>query len=439
MKYAVVGAGVLGMSLARRLAGGAEVVLFEGADQLGGLAAPWSLGDVTWDRHYHVTLLSDERTREMYAAIGIGRDELCWVETSTGYFGPDEVLRSVSTPVELLRLPGLGLLDKARIGANLLYGSRIRRGERMERLTTEDWLRRWSGSAGFEAFWLPLLRAKLGDAHGQASAAFIWATMRRLDAARRNGMSKRFGYVRGGYARVCEAFGSALGEVGVDVRLSSRIGSITAAGDGLDVRIVGGEPERFDRVVVTTSSTVAARMCPDLLPGERRRLESVRYVGIVCTSLLLRRPLSGHYLTYITDPVTPFTAVVEMTALIDPAEVGGHTLVYLPKYTSVDHPWFSMGDDAVVGELMPYLRKIHPDLSDADVVAARVSRVPQVFAVPSLRYSERMPSISTSVPGLYLAGSAHLPFATLNVNDTLSLVDRVLDEARVGVEPGAFR
>jgi hypothetical protein len=37
-----------------------------------------------------------------------------------------------------------------------------------------------------------------------------------------------------------------------------------------------------------------------------------------------------------------------------------------------------------------------------------------------------MPSMTTSVPGLHLAGSAQLPFATLNVNDTLGLVEELL-------------
>jgi hypothetical protein len=67
------------------------------------------------------------------------------------------------------------------------------------------------------------------------------------------------------------------------------------------------------------------------------------------------------------------------------------------------------------------------------VVAARVSKVAQVFAVPTLQYSDDAPSIGTSVPGLFLAGSAQLPFSTLNVNDTLSLVDDVLSVT--GFEP----
>ena len=47
----------------------------------------------------------------------------------------------------------------------------------------DDWLRRWSGGRTFERFWLPLLQAKLGDSHREASAAFIWATIQRLYAA----------------------------------------------------------------------------------------------------------------------------------------------------------------------------------------------------------------------------------------------------------------
>ena len=69
---------------------------------------------------------------------------------------------------------------------------------------------------------------------------------------------------------------------------------------------------------------------------------------------------------------------------------------------------------------------MYPDLAESALVAARVSRVPQVFAIPTLGFSETAPSVSTSVPGLLLAGSANLPFSTLNVNDTLSLVDDVL-------------
>jgi protoporphyrinogen oxidase len=149
-------------------------------------------------------------------------------------------------------------------------------------------------------------------------------------------------------------------------------------------------------------------------------------MGVVCASLLLRRPLAPYYLTYITDPATPFTAVVEMTAFVDPAEVGGHTLVYLPKYVEPDDPLLGASDDDIRAAFWPYLARMYPHLHEDDVLAFQVSRVKRVFAIPTIGFSDAMPPMSTSVAGLHLVGSAQLPFATLNVNDTLSLVDEFI-------------
>jgi protoporphyrinogen oxidase len=421
---------VLGATVARRLArpehGNHEVVVFEASDELGGLASAWELGDVRWDRHYHVTLSSDEHTRAMYDDLGLA-DRVRWVETKTGYYGTDGRLRSVSSPVEFLRVPGLRLIDKLRIGLTIAYGSQVRDGERMERIGVEPWLRRWSGDRAFEVFWKPLLRAKLGDQYDVASAAFIWATIRRLFAARRAGLEQElFGYVEGGYAVVFDRFHEALTADGVDVRLACPVREIRRADSGLEVRTAAGV-EQFDRVVLTTAAPLTAALCPDLLDGERRRLEEVSYIGIVCASLLLERPLDEYYLTYITDPATPFTAVVEMTALIDPAELGGRSLVYLPKYTTEADPLFEADDADVVDQFMPYLRTMYPFLTDADVLASRVSRVRKVFAVPTERYSTTMPSLTCSIPGLVTVGSANLPFSTLNVNDVLALADEIIE------------
>ena len=83
--WAVVGGGFLGITLALRLRqAGHEVTLIEAAPELGGLAAPWQIGDITWDKHYHVTLMSDLRTRALLDECGLEQD-MQWVETRTGF------------------------------------------------------------------------------------------------------------------------------------------------------------------------------------------------------------------------------------------------------------------------------------------------------------------------------------------------------------------
>lgn len=435
-RWVVVGAGVLGLALALRLRDrGAHVRVLEAAPEVGGLAGAWELGDVRWDRHYHVTLWSDLRTRALMRELGL-EDEMRWRTTRTGCYAGDGRVYSVSSPAEFLRFPALRMADKVRLGATMAAASVVRDGRRMEGRPLEAWLRRCSGDRAFEAFWLPLLRAKLGDAYRDASAAFIWATIRRLGAARRSGLGEeRFGYVPGGWGRAFDVLAARADERGVVVETATPVAAVRrGTRSRVVVETADGAAHHAEGVVVTLAAPQAARVCPELAPDERRRLEGVRYQGLVCASVLLPRPLGGFYLTNITDPGAPFTGVVEMTALVDPAELSGCTLVYLPKYVAPDDPLLERPDEEILEHFLRYLWKMYPS-SLAEPVAARVSRVRQVFAVPTIRYSEHMPPIATAVPGLLLAGSAHLPFATLNVDDTLGLVDRVM--AAVDASPAA--
>ena len=126
------------MTLAYRLAQhGHEVTLYERAEQLGGLASAWSLGDIVWDRHYHVTLLSDTYTRSLLAELGL-EQEMRWVETKTGFY-TDGRLHSMSSALEFLRFPPLGLVSKARLAATILYASRVKNWQRLEDIPVADW------------------------------------------------------------------------------------------------------------------------------------------------------------------------------------------------------------------------------------------------------------------------------------------------------------
>jgi protoporphyrinogen oxidase len=441
---AVIGGGMLGLTLAHRLAQqGRPVTLYEAAPTLGGLAGAWSLtveGEepIVWDRHYHVTLLSDAHTRGILDELGLD-DEIEWVKTRTGYYSEGR-LSSVSNTLEFLRLPALNLFDKLRLGATIWYGSRVTNWRKLEQIDVETWLRQLSGGRAFRRFWLPQLRAKLGDAYTETSAAFLWATIQRLYAARRSGLKEEmFGYVPGGYARVLERFGALLRSEGVQIELGSPVASVESVDASEFVRgrvavtRVGGEVDHYDDVVVTAAAPLAARLCPGLAPAESARLARARYQGIVCASLVLRRPLEGYYLTYIADDV-PFTTVIEMSSFVDPRHFGGHTLVYLPKYLPPDDPFFSADDDEVRARFMPALFRLYPYLVDDDVLAFRVSRVRHVFALSTLGYSERVPPLHTSQPGIHLCGSAQIVNGTLNVDEAVALAERAARRLSVGAE-----
>ena len=109
--WAIVGGGMLGLSLALRLAQkNQRVTLLEAAPELGGLASVWDLNGITWDRHYHVISTTDTILRDLLNEIGLEK-QIKWVETKTGFYSGGE-LYSMSNSMEFLKFPPLNLIEK---------------------------------------------------------------------------------------------------------------------------------------------------------------------------------------------------------------------------------------------------------------------------------------------------------------------------------------
>jgi protoporphyrinogen oxidase len=414
---------MLGLTLAHRLAQRAQqVTVLESASEIGGLAGAWQLGDMTWDRHYHVTLLSDLRLRALLGELGL-EENMRWVETRTGFYTEGR-LHSMSNTLEFLRFPPLGLLDKLRLGLTIFAASRIKNWRPLEQVLVADWLRRWSGERTFRKIWQPLLKAKLGECYRQTSAAFIWATISRLYAARHSGLKKEmFGYVPGGYARVLERFAEVLAEEGVELRTGCRVSRVESQPDG-QVLVEDNRGSRwFDRVVLTAPSPAVAHVCRQLGEDERRRHGEIQYLGILCASVALRRPLANYYVTNITDAGLPFTAVIEMTTLVEPTELGGNHLIYLPRYAAADDEAWNWSDHEIEQRFMSGLEQMYPDFRRQDVKAFRVSRVKHVMALPTLGYSKNLPPLATEAPNVFAINSAHIVKGTLNVNEVVKLAE----------------
>lgn len=426
LRIGVVGGGVLGMYLSWRLRTlGAHVELFEAAPATGGLASPKQIGRFEWDRFYHVMLLSDRHLMSLVSELGL-KDSLQWGITKTGFF-TDGKLVSMSNAAEFLRFPPLGLFDKLRLGGTIFLASRITDWQALEKILAVDWLAKYSGRRVVEKIWLPLLKSKLGDNYKVASASFIWAIIARMYAARRAGLKREmFGYVDGGYRTILDGLQRAVDSSGVETHYGARVESVTRSGDANVVKTnlySGG----FDAVIMTLPTDAIAQLCPQLTSDEKSRLEGVIYQGIICPSFVTKNSLSPYYVTNITDGDVPFTGVIEMTALVDKKYFDGNALVYLPQYLTQEDSYWSNSDEAIYNDCLTALEKMYPHFTRDQVVARDISRARKVLAVSTLDYSEtRMPPIETSIKGVFVLNSAQIANGTLNVNETLGVVNNRL-------------
>ncbi len=437
MKVAIVGGGVLGLTLSHRLARqGHRVELFEAQPELGGLAASQRFGPFVWDRFYHCILPHDSNLLGVLGELGLG-DELRWAKTGTGYYAGGKFY-SMSGNADYLKFPLLSLLDKVRLGATVLHATRTARPHDLYRITAEAWLTRWCGKRVYETFWRPLLKAKFGPYHDQVAAVFIWATLTRLQGARKGATAREhLGYVHGGYARILGAFQSALEKAGAILHTGAPVRSIESLAERKGVRLAweGADPgtAEFDQVFFTGPTRLARRaVAADLLPvveaAERRYPTAGSYLGVVCLTLVLKRPLTPYYVLNIADPAVELTGLIEMTNLVDrAAETEGLSLVYLPRYLDSGDPAFGSSDEELVESLLGRgVRRLFPDLADDDIVDRQIHRARFVQPLPLVRHGAVGAEPPEHTPPFTILNTSMLECATLNNNEVVGLVDRAV-------------
>ncbi|HEY5463285.1 MAG TPA: NAD(P)/FAD-dependent oxidoreductase [Hanamia sp.] len=426
--WGIIGGGMLGMTLALRLSQkGFKVTIYESAEKVGGLTSSWKMDGVIWDRFYHVILMSDLNTRKILKEIGLEND-LCWVETKTGFYS-DGKLYSMSNLVEFFKFPPINLIDKFRLGLTIFAASKIKNWQRLENIPVADWLIKWSGKRVFEKIWLPLLKAKLGDNYKNTSAAFIWSTIQRMYAARKSGLKKEmFGYVTGGYEKINNRFAEHLAKIGINIQYNSKVKNIKKTSSGKIEIIAENSTQIFDEVISTLSSRESVKIVEGLTNEEIQQHNDIKYLGVICPSILLKKSISPYYVTNITDNWPPFTGIIEMTALIDNNEIKGNHLVYLPKYVNPDDELFDKPEKELRNIFLGSLYKMYPNLSEEDLRFWGVSKARIVFALPTINYSKNVPGVTTSLGNYYIINSAQIINGTLNVNETIQVAENKLKE-----------
>lgn len=436
MKFAVVGAGVLGLTLAYRIAReGHEVEVLEAAPYIGGLVCAQDYGEFTWDRFYHCILPHDAHLIGLLRDLGID-GELRWTRTGTGYFA-DGRMYDMNGMADYLRFPLLSVVDKMRLGACVAYATRVADPWSLYGITAEAWLTRLCGRRGYQRFWQPLLRAKFGTWHDKVAAVFIWATLTRLAGAS-GGEAHRgsLGYVRGGYPFVLATLRAKLEALGVRIRVASPVTSVQAHGADCEIGwkdALGEGRGTYDKVLFTGPTKAAkASVAPDLR-AVVERYEAAHptarsYLGVVCLTLVLKKPLTPYYVLNIGDESVELTGLIEMTNLVSRDETAGRSLVYLPRYMDSEDSRFNDTDAEVRASMIDRgVRRLFRGFDDADIVTSVVSRARYVQPLPLVgSQPDRGRELPSWDKPFTLVNTALLQCATLNNNEVVGLADALM-------------
>jgi protoporphyrinogen oxidase len=232
--------------------------------------------------------------------------------------------------------------------------------------------------------------------------AWMWARIK--------ARTTRLGTFEGGFQNFANMFAEKLREIGVEIRLRARVESIKREQDELMVRS-DGKSESFDKVLVTTSPNLMAKLSPDLPENYLKGLLELKSMGAVVMVLALKHQLSreGYYWFNLPKEAGyPMLALVEHTNFVSKEHFGGDHIVYAGDYLEVGHEYFSMSDEQLLDRFTPALKKFNPAFERDWVKKVWVNKTNYAQPVPLVNHSRHIPAIQTPIEGLYFASMSQV-------------------------------
>lgn len=284
MRAVVIGGGVAGLVAARRLVlGGADVVLLEAADRLGGRVAATELGGVVLDTGAESFAVRGGAVRALVDRLGLGADVQdpagsAWVALpdrtvplpSAGLLG----IPSSPLATDVIRVLGAGgaarayvdrLLPVLGVGRYDRLGPLVRRrmGDRvLDRLVAPV----VGNVYGADPDEVPLDAVAPGLNAALTRAGTLSGAVLELRAAAPPGAAAQG--IAGGVHRLVTALTDGLRAAGVDLRLGSRVIGVHPDPLGGPITVVTAEEDlQADRVVVAADGATALELLADAAPA----------------------------------------------------------------------------------------------------------------------------------------------------------------------------
>jgi protoporphyrinogen oxidase len=402
---AILGAGIGGMAAAYDLVrAGRRVTIFEASETVGGLAGGFKAPGWEWsvEKFYHHWFASDRHILGLISELG-WQDKVIFPRPYTvmyhdGKFYPFDSIKTA------LLFPGLGWgINKIRFGLVGLYLRLTDDWRRLEGYTVDAWMRKWAGDRVYELMWQPLMVGKFGPYHKEVNMAWMWARLK--------SRTTRLGSFQGGFQAFADALAERLREMGVEIRLACPVrGVLNDPQGGVSLDLEGGA-QPFDQCLATTSPALLARLAPDLPGNYLEGLLKLRSMGAVVMVLALKHQLSEQGYYWFNLPKSagfPFLALVEHTNFLPPEHFGGNHIVYCGDYLDVEHEYFQLSQEDLLGRFLPALARINPRFNPDWVADSWLFRTTYAQPIPELNHSRNIPPIQTPLPGLFFASMSQV-------------------------------
>ena len=396
MRVGIIGAGFTGLSATYYLLEkGYEVTIFEKESHAGGLAIGFKDKNWKWtlEKHYHHLFVSDNAIKDLAKKVG---HKITFRRPITSTYINGAIMQ-LDSPLSLLRFKPLPVIDRIRTGLVLAYLRFTPLWKLLEKISAQNFLKRFMGKSSWKILWEPLFVGKFGKYASFIPAVWFWARIKKRSAL--------LGYPEGGFQNLSDKIAKKIIKMGGKFIYNSEVKKIEKLNEDLVVTVQTGEKFVFDKVICTLSSGFFTSVTKGLPSSYVKKFTSLKGLGAINLIMSIKNKFlkDGSYWLNINEKDYPFLSIVEHTNFIDQKFYNGERLVYVGKYLDSQHKYFQMSEKELLNEYFLGLRRINRSFNKSWIKKMWLSKANFAQPIIPLNYSKKIPPFETPISGLYLA------------------------------------
>lgn len=416
-KVYVIGGGPLGLGIAHEfLENDVPVTILEAGPKLLGLADTFEHNGLEVEKFYHFFYKNDHfMSVDWLRNYSDTEPEIDWrdITTDSVVSGSRYDFDSILT---IFKLSGINVFRAGWTFLTLMFRGPNRN---LDSQSAEGWAKVVFGTKFAECVWLPLLKQKFGRRSKDVSALWLATRIKRHLSTKGQGVGKsRFGYLVDTYTPYVENFRKKLTHAGGRVVLGDPVVGLTFSKDRVSKIITRDREIDVSNDVVFSSIPLANLRGVMPEPNPIPLLEKFVNVSVVVCILFLKKPLSSHYWTTVSDEKYPFSAIIQQNRL---HAKSSEEIVYLARYCESSDPLMTCADAILLDDWVGKLMKIFPDFAAKDLVESKVVKSKNAAPVPYVGAMDDLSKLRSPFCNFYFSGYENIFPEDRGVGNSISI------------------
>jgi protoporphyrinogen oxidase len=317
------------------------------------------------------------------------------------------------------------LTEKFRTGLQMFLTTKSGNFDRIEHLTSRQWIERGSGKSVYNKLWKRLQELKFYEFADEVSASWIATRIKRIGNSRKSIFQEQLGYIDGGSETLVEAVAEDIRRKGGRIHLQTPAERVMVDHGRVSAVRTGGSTYAADAVISTVPIPLVNRLIPDLPQDWQDKYAAIRNIGVVCLLFKLRKSITPHFWLNIVADDIDIPGLIEFSNL----RPVGETIVYVPYYMPITQSKWAWTDQKFVDEAFAYIKRINPKIGDEDLIDAKVGRLRHAQPICEPNFADKLPPVQTPIIGLQIADTCYYYPEDRGVAESIRLGRRMAEDA----------